>query len=190
MRLFYTLIAIFCITISNAQETRLLKKVRGQVELSEVVTLDSFSAAQLYFNSKLFLADAFHNVRETSQLKDDKAKSVATKGSFPVSITNGYGEEIKAKVVFTLIIQSKENMYRYTLNDFYFAFTEHTGITSYASFNDRLGVAMNPKQWQEVEIQAEEFFTTFIEDLKLQMVQTELLCKEAASAQKKRKLFK
>jgi hypothetical protein len=93
-------------------------------------------------------------------------------------------------VVFTLVIQSRENMYRYHLNDFYFAYTEETGITSYASLNDRRGMAMSPKQWKDVESQADEFLSTFIHSLKEKMTQTEVLCKEVLSAQRKRKEIK
>jgi hypothetical protein len=166
------------------------KNSQTKFERLEVVQLDSFPAAQLYFNATLFLADAFHGVRETAQIKDEKTKSVATKGSFPVTIQNAYGEEIDAKVVFTLVIQSRENMYRYHLNDFYFAYTEETGITSYASLNDRRGMAMSPKQWKDVESQADEFLSTFIHSLKEKMTQTEVLCKEVLSAQRKRKEIK
>ncbi len=186
MKLFYSLLAILCTVNLLAQELKLKKNPQGHTEITEVVSLDSFSVAQLFFNSKLFLSSAFRGVRETSQIKDEKARYVATKGSFPVVIVNGYGEEVSAKVVFTLIIQSKENMYKYSLNDFYFAFTEETGITSYASFNDRRGVAMTPKQWQEVHDQSEAFLSVFIADLKQQMQQTETLCKEALTAKKKK----
>lgn len=187
MKYFYTSSLLLLSTISLfAQETQFLKRIKGQIEVSEVVLLDSLPASQLYFNSTLFLNEAFNGVRETSQIKDQKTKYVATKGSFPVSIINGYGDDIKAKVVFTLIIQSRENAYKYTLNDFYFAYTEETGITSYASFNDHRGLAMSPKQWQQVEIQAEAFIREFVTDLKEQMSQTEILCKEMLSMQKKK----
>ena len=186
MRFIYTTLLIFSAISLFAQEARLLKRTGERLEVTEVVLLDSFPSSQLYYNSTLFLSEAFQGVREMSQLKDPKAKSVATKGSFPVSVINGYGEEIKAKVVFTLIIQCRENAYKYSLNDFYFAYTEETGITSYASLNDRRGLSMSPRQWQEVEKQTEEFVSLFVEDLKEQMSQQEILCKEMVSLQKKK----
>lgn len=186
MKQFYLAIALFCTSCVFAQNAKSLNAGLRKVEYSEVVTLDSLPAAQLYFNSRLFLAEAFHGAREGAQIKDDKTKTVATKGSFPVVIQNGEGDDIRAKAVFTLIIQCREGMYRYTLNDFYFAYTEETGITSYASFNDRLGVGMTRKQWQEVEQQTEEFVRSFVEDIKSHMVQTEILCKEVAMMRKKK----
>jgi hypothetical protein len=186
MRKFHTSLLFFFTLPLFAQDVRLLKRAAGSLEVSEVVLLDSFPASQLYFNSTLFLSEAFNGARETSQIKDPKAKSVATKGSFPVSIFNGYGEEIKARVVFTLIIQSRENAFKYTLNDFYFAYTEETGITSYASFNDQRGLAMSPKQWRHVEEQTEEFIRDFVDDLKEQMTQQEILCKEMLTSHKKK----
>lgn len=187
MKTIYLLIALLCATGLFAQEPQLKKNLQGHIELSEVVVVDSFPVSQLYLNATLFLANAFNGVRETSQIKDEKAKSVATKGSFTVTIENSYGDEIKAKTFFTLIIQCKENMYRFMLNDFYFGYTEETGITSYASFNDHLGVAMNKKQWQEVELQTEEFLRNFIDDLKTEMSQKVILCKEMLAANKKKK---
>lgn len=185
MRIIFTHCLLLSTFLLFAQEAKLKKNPRGQYEISEVVTLDSFPAAQLYFNSTLFLANAFQGVRETSQIKDKKAMSVATKGSFPVSIENSYGEIIKAKTYFTLVIQSQENMYKYTISDFYFGHTEETGITSYASYNDRRGIAMSLKQWQEIEVQSEAFLEAFIADLKEEMSQQEILCKEVLSARKK-----
>ena len=187
MRLIFTLFAVVCITKLSAQELRLLKKVRGQVELSEVVQVDSFTAAKLYFNAKLFLAEAFQGVRETSQIKDDKVKFVATKGSFPVFVAKENGDELAAKVVFKLMIQCKDNMYKYTFNEFYLATTAYTGVTLYASFNDRLGVTLTPQQWQQVEQQAEEFFDDFASDLKIQMAQTDIPFEEVVVTHKKRK---
>jgi hypothetical protein len=186
MRLIYTSLPFFFTVNLFAQDSSLLKRSPDQVEVTEVVQLASFPASQLYFNSTLFLDEAFQGVRETSQMKDKKTKSVATKGSFPVFITNGYGEEIEAKVVFTLIIQCQENKYRYALNDLYFAYTEATGITSYASFNNRRGLSMSPKQWQEVEAQTETFVRQFTADLKERMAQQEVLCKEVLSMNKKK----
>lgn len=186
MRILYTTLPLFFTVNLFAQDSPLLKKTNNQVEVSEVVQVDSLPAPQLYFNSTLFLNEAFQGVRETSQIKDKKTKSVATKGSFPVFITNSYGEEISGKVVFTLIIQCRDNLYKYTVNDLYFAFTEETGITTYASFVDRRGIAMSPAQWQQIEEQTEAFMRRFVGDLKEQMAQQVILCKEMLSMNKKK----
>lgn len=187
MRKLYLLLALFGTNAIFAQETKPQRNAPANVEFSEVVRADSFPSAQLYFNAKLFVNSVFHNVRETAQIRDDKTQSVATKGSFPVTIENASGEEIKAKTFFTLVIQARENVYKYVINDLYFAYTEETGITSYASFNDRLGVAMTKKQWQQVEDQTNVFVKAFIQDLKEQMLQKDLVCKEVLQANKKKK---
>jgi hypothetical protein len=186
MKQFYLLLALFCASHSFAQNSKKQNAAFRNVEYTNVVTLDSFPASQLYFNAKLFLTSAFHSARESAQIKDDKTQTVATKGSFPVVIQNADGENIKAKTFFTLIIQVKQGMYKYMLNDFYFAYTEETGITTYASFNDRMGVFMNKKQWQAVEEQTEEFVKSFVDDLKGHMVQTDILCKDMLTATKKK----
>jgi hypothetical protein len=187
MKQIYLLSALLCTMPLFSQETKLQRNNQGQVEVTEIVQVDTIPSTQLYFNAKLFFSNFLMNVRETAQIKDEKTKTVATKASFPVTIENAIGEEIKAKAVFTLVIQAKEKMYKYVINDFYFAYTEESGITSYASFNDRRGVAMNKKQWQEVESQAEAFLQSFVLDLKKHMVQKEILCKELAQASKRKK---
>ncbi len=187
MKQIFTLPAVFCSLLLSAQSHRSGKTATPEFERNEVVVLDSFPAAQLYFNSTVFLTDAFQGVRQTAQIKDEKTRSVATKGSFPVIIQNSHGEEIGGKVVFTLVIQSRENMYRYQLNDFYFAYTEESGITSYASFSSHLGMSMSARQWKDVETQADQFLSSFIPSLKQQMAQTTVLCKELLAANRKRK---
>jgi hypothetical protein len=187
MKLFYLILVLLHAPPLFAQEKKLQRNNLGHIEISEVVQLDSFPAVQLYFNARLFLNSMYQHNNETIQLWDDKSKSVATKASFPVTITNRRGDEIKARASFALAIQSKENLYKYTIDDFYFAYTEETGVTSYASFNDRLGVGMSPKQWQLVEAQTEDFLLRFIPDLKEQMRQKEILCKELLHAKKKEK---
>lgn len=187
MKLFYLIQVLLLASPLFAQEKKLQRNTHGHIEISEVVQLDSFPAAQLYFNARLFLNSLYQHNSETIQLWDDKSKSVATKASFPVMITNRRGDEIRAKATFALSIQSKDNLYKYTIDDFYFAYTEETGVTSYASFNDRLGLSMSPKQWQQVEAQTEDFLRRLIPDLKEQMRQKLVLCKELIHAKKKEK---
>lgn len=170
-----------------AQENKLTRNKLNQVELTAAVPVDSFPAAQLYFNSQLFLNNVFQNVRQSAQIRDEKTKMVATKASIPVTIRTEDGAEISAKTYFTLIIQSGEGGYKYAINDFYFGYTEETGITSYASFNDRLGVVMSKRQWLQVEAQTEAFLESFVQELREQMMQKEILCKELLHAGRKRK---
>jgi hypothetical protein len=186
MKLLYTLLAILPLATASAQEARLLKKVRGQLELSEVV-VDSLPAQQLYFNAKLFFADAFYGARETSQIKDEKARVAATKGSFPVFISDGEGGDKEAKVVFTLTIQCRENMYRYCFKDFLLSLPQRNGPTSYASFDDHNGISLSAAQWQEVERQTEHFFDSFVVDLKEQMSQTQIPHEETSTSYRKKR---
>lgn len=187
MKLFYLLFSFLFASALLAQEKKLQRNNLGHVEVAEVVRLDSFSSAQLYCNAQRFLASFFENARETAQLKDERAKSVATKASFAVTVLNSYGEEIKAKTYFTLMIQARENMYRYSLDDFYFAVSEHSGITSYASFNDRKGIGMSKNEWEQVEAQTEDFINSFVQDLKEHMLQTDFICRETFQSKKAKK---
>jgi hypothetical protein len=187
MKHFYLLFAVICSIPLFAQEPALQKDPGGPVEITEVILLDSFPAAQLFFNAKLFLSNASNRIKEASSSRNEKARSIGAKVSFPVIITTGRGGEINANVDFIIGLQCKESQYSYTLTDFYFAYTEETGITSYAAFKDRIGVLMTPKQWRQVEAQSEVFISAFVSRLKEQMLQTELLCKEVLAANKKRK---
>ena len=186
MRIFYTTLPFFFSIPILAQDSSLLKRSADQVELLEEVRLDSFPSAQLYFNAAMFSHEALESGRGRATLKGKKSRSIVNRGSFPVFITNSQGDEIGANVVFTLSIRAEENGYRYALSDLFFTYTESTGITSYASFNDRRGVAMSRRQWQEGEEQTESFLRRFTTALKEQMVQQEVLCKEVLSMHKKR----
>lgn len=190
MKQVFLFASLLCTSLLFAQEMKMVRNNQNQIELTEIVPVDSLPAAQLYLSAQLFLNNSFQNVRQSAQIRDEKNKTVATKASIPVNIESGDGEVISAKTFFTLIIQSKDNGYKYTINDFYFGYTEETGITSYASFNDRLGVVMTRKQWQQVENQTEGFMKNFVQDLKDRMLQKDILCKEVMQAFKKKKLAK
>lgn len=190
MKLFCLLVFLFCASASFAQNENLVRNNRNQIELTEVIVVDSFPAAQLFLNAQLFLKNVFQEERSSAQIRDEKAKVVGARASISVTIESVGGEELSAKAYFTIFIQSKENGYKYTIGDFYFGYTEETGITSYASFTDHLGVYMTKKQWQQVETQTAGFMNGFVQDLKQQMLQKEILCKEMLSKQRKRLMSK
>ena len=174
MKQIYFLAALLCTLQGLTQDAKMPRNNLNQVEYSEVVKLDSIASTQLFFNSNSFINTAFHDARNTAQLKDEKTKTIATKGSIPVTVEVANGETITLKTLFTLILQCKDEYYKYTLKDFYFAYTEETGVTVYTSFNDRIGIGMTKKQWAEIETQTDAFVKSFIESLKEKMLEKTL----------------
>jgi len=168
------LVAMSYSTLVIAQEVKMPRNSNGQIEYSEIIEIDSLPSVQLYSNSKMFVNTTFNAGKSIGQIKDDKAKTIITKGSIPVTIEVDKGEYLTAKSIFTVVIQSKNGKYRYSINNLFFAFTEDTGITTYASFDDRRGVHMSKKQWLDVETQTHEFITFFIENLKERMKEMDL----------------
>src|SRR5438067_632377 len=90
-------VAMLCVQKGFTQELKLRRNNLNQVEYSEVIKTDSLSATQLYLNSNSFVKTAFQNVRTLAILKDEKLKTIATKGSIPVSVEVTKGDSVNAK---------------------------------------------------------------------------------------------
>lgn len=185
MKHFYLLIALLHAGSLFAQDSVLQRNKMGHVEIAEVIPADSLSSSQLFCNAKLFLNSVFANARETAQIRDEKTRTVATKGSFPVTVASETGEVRTGKTYFSLMIQAKDHFYKYTVYDLYFAHKEESGMTTYASLSDRQGLTMTKSQWRQLEIQAGEFFDSFIQDLKDYMQQRTIVCAEDMQANRK-----
>lgn len=90
-----------------------------QTYYSEVVNVDTTSADVLYSRGKLMIAKIFNSGKTVTQLNDDNAKRIVTKGLFTIyfkmMMTN-----YPADVDFTTIIQCKDNKFKYeiTIGDF------------------------------------------------------------------------
>ena len=187
MKQIYFFIALLCTLQGFTQDFKMPRNNQNQVEYSEIINLDSVASTQLFLNSQSFINAAFHEARNLAQLKDDKTKTIATKGSIPVTVEVSNGEQLTVKAIFTLVIQCKFGVYKYTLKDFFIAYTEETGITVYTSFNDRIGIGMTKKQWTDVEMQTDVFVQSFITTLKEKMMEKTLMHQDLVDVRKKGK---
>jgi hypothetical protein len=104
--LFFLIAAL--ISVSSFSQTELPKDEAGKVTFSDVVTVDSASASQLYSRAQLSIASLFKSAKDVIQLKDDAAKQIVAKGIF-----ENYGY-----MRFSITLQCKDGRYKYILTDF------------------------------------------------------------------------
>jgi len=101
-----------------SQSDSLPKNAQGIYELTEVVQLDSVSAANLYSRAKKFVAINFNSGKAVTQLNDDNTKTVIGKGVTTALVNPGIGTHVPINVDYTFTIQCKDNRYKYSITDF------------------------------------------------------------------------
>lgn len=89
------------------------------LNFSEVVTLKSVPAAELYTRAKVWFATAFSDSKAVLEVQDKEAGVLVGKGSIPyepnISMSSSL---IRGHVTFSISISFKDGRYKYTLSDF------------------------------------------------------------------------
>ncbi len=98
-------------------QTAIPRNAEGKYEYTDVVKVDSASADKLYSNAKLFIVDAFKSGKDVTQLNDDNTKTVAGSGNFSIETKGLMSSAIDKRIHFRILIQCKEEKYKYTLNN-------------------------------------------------------------------------
>ena len=96
------------------------KNAEGLYEYTDVVNVDSASAAKLYSNAKLFIVDAFKSGKDVTQLNDENAKTVVGSGTTHIFFKGIMGSAIEKFLSFKIFLQCKEGRYKYTISNFEF----------------------------------------------------------------------
>lgn len=120
-KLIFCLFAIITTIAAFSQTDSIPKNEQGNYEYSDVVQVDSASAQKLYSNAKIFSVTAFKSGKDVTQLNDENAKTVAGNGTMRVYFKGYLNSGIDYFVKFKLIIQCKDERYKYTFNNFEFA---------------------------------------------------------------------
>lgn len=97
----------------------------GKIEYTEVVQADSISAQTLYSKAKLYVAKAFANGKEATQLNDDAAFTTVVNGATKISA--GMGASRDGFVSFKLTIQCKDGRFRYSFTDLVHEGAQYSG---------------------------------------------------------------
>ncbi|MBA3707160.1 MAG: DUF4468 domain-containing protein, partial [Bacteroidetes bacterium] len=146
------------------------KNADGQYEYSEVVNVDSFFASKLYSNAKLFIVEAFKSGKDVTQLNDDNTKTVVGNGADPIVLKGLAGSAIDKYLKFRINIQSKDNKYKYTINNLQLSFNG-TMVHATATLDDekKLLHYVTKKQYKELIEVVESDMSDLVTSLKSHM---------------------
>jgi|SRR5690606_12044345 len=88
-----------------------------KIHYEKVISIDGFSADELYTRSKEFFANSFKSANDVIQMDDKSVHSIIGKASSSLNIQSGK-HIFPAKLLYTLRIECKEGKYRYQIYGF------------------------------------------------------------------------
>lgn len=157
------------------QITLPIDKNSGRVVFTEIITLDSVSAENLYNRARLFVSNHYRSSKTVTDLSDEKSTTIIIKAHITTHFKAWAGGEFPAGGFnYTLKIYCKENRYKYETSNFI-----HTG--EYDNVNRSSGGAIEndkpdcgsmfitKKQWNYIKQDCIVNITKLIEDLKVAM---------------------
>lgn len=86
----------------------------GKVIIEEIITVPNATSAQMYGKAKIFFTKAFNSSKSVIQSEDVENHQIIGKGKIVKSEDQGYGG---IYLNFTIIIQTKDEKYKYTITD-------------------------------------------------------------------------
>jgi hypothetical protein len=157
------------------QITLPIDKNSGKTVFTEVITLDSVSAENLYNRARLFVSNYYKSSKTVTDLSDEKSSTVIIK-SYKISHFKDWTGGIYPAGGFnyTLKVYCKENRYKYEISSL-----THTG--EYDNFNNSSGGAIEndkpdcgtmfitKKQWNYIKQDCITNIIKLSEDLKKAM---------------------
>lgn len=90
----------------------------GLIDYTDVVQVANTSQAELFKRGKIWLASAFHSVKDVVQAEDKDAGFIVAKGISPITI-KVMGSGLPEDLHYTLKINYKDGRYKYELTEFY-----------------------------------------------------------------------
>jgi len=140
----------------------------GKIEYTEVVSVDSAKAADLFSRSKLYITNAFKSGKDVTQLVDDETKTIVGKGVLKIYINAGLGIMWDVYVHFKTTIQCRDGRYKYSLTEFE---AELIGGSTDA-LEEEKPKSYTKKMWASLKEQTNSTINEMIIDLKKQMSST------------------
>lgn len=116
-------------TIANAQVNFPIDSSTKKISINKVVQLDSTSKKEIYNRAKDFIITAFRSANDVIQLDNYEDGKIIAKGFSEFIGGWTFGNALDGKVWFTLIIQIKDNKYRYEITNIF-----HEGYPGKASY--------------------------------------------------------
>jgi len=110
---------IFLLSIQLFAESEInkppIENSTGKYTYQEVITVPNTNSQELYSRAKLWLAMTYRSAQDVIQLDDPDNGKIVAKGTFSIVYYMN-----SAFIRHTLIIEIKDNRYRYTVTDFIF----------------------------------------------------------------------
>lgn len=163
------IIALLLSIPSVCQEVKFPLNDDGDIEYSEVVTVDSSKSTDLYSNGKLFIAETFVSGKDVTQLEDESAKVIIGKGNFRIRLPKSL-VPFDGVVKIRIKIECKDNKYKYTIDNIILNYQSGTA-RPYGdwSFKSNKPIDLSKKQWAQIIQQADSGVKSLIEKLKEKM---------------------
>lgn len=172
-RLFFTCVTLFSFNNIFSQVKFPLND-KGEIEYTEVVSVDSVSSEELYSRAKMAIAEMFKSAQNVIQNDDAPNKQILIKGNIKADYSWNPLAKCPAHVDFTFIISSKDNRYKYSLKPNEHIFEPACKLSGGGGYlleeKPACGTFNMPKSyWEDIKYKANEDFLLFIKKVKEKM---------------------
>lgn len=170
--LFVHLFMLLLWQASRSQDVKLPTNERGEIEFTEVISVDSAGSSTLYSRARLFVANAFNSSTDVTKLEDASTGTIVTKGLLPRNYINPFNKGQGGHVSFKLTIQCKDGRYRYSVTDFVHQDRLHSSFTGGPLENERpqCGTFNMPrKSWEKIKSETAARVERFVAEMKATM---------------------
>lgn len=130
--------------VANAQVNFPVDSVTNKISFTKVMQLDSTSKKEIYNRAKDYIIYAYRSANDVIQLDNFEDGKIIAKGYSEFLGGWVFGNAMDGKVWFTLIIQMKDNKYRYEITNIV-----HEGYPGRGSFGplENLDMRSRPFAW-------------------------------------------
>lgn len=122
-------------------------------------------ANTLYHRSLNFMAHVFTSANDVVQLKDENTKKVVGKGLFLLKTKPALMGGTGGTLYFTVEIQSKDNRFRYVINDLDYEFPLDGGQTMHLDLNAEKNHIFSKKKWADAKQEVNNNLQSFIQSM-------------------------
>jgi hypothetical protein len=161
------MLASFSAVAQESQNNIPLIDSAGNIYYSEVISVDSAAASELYSRAKLLVATIYKSGKDVTQLNDDEQKRIVTKGNFLINEPI-FMSTAAMRINHQMILQCKDNKYKVDISTL-----GYTGSVNGHPYDETtLNIkpeAWPAKKWKEVLDIAHERIKNTISNIKKQM---------------------
>jgi hypothetical protein len=159
---------LICLTFfCEAQTDSIPKDENGKYTYSEIVSVDSISASELYSRAKQWFVSAYNSSKSVIQNDDIESRTIFGKAIIPVTFTAMGSASKMGNVHYEITVSCKDGRLKFVITNFYFK----------NNYNNNLAfeIAKGPdngyrkKDWERAREQVDTNMRALILDLKKSM---------------------